>query len=559
LRSILQKSLKYQLIVLTITVTIIALLIDFTLDLFVDIRNFKKELISDSNALAQLMGEYCVVPLASYEETHGLDITLSKFQDFPMIISSVVFDNSGKILGNYLKFQEELFIPKIPATGDSTYFEDNYLHLYQSLHFQGKRYGTIYLRVSDERFREQINSRILIHGLILFGVIIASYLLSLILQGKFLKPIFDLVTLIKQVIEKSDYSIRSPIKRDDEFGVLIRGFNKMLEQIQLRDKQRDKVALELNEKIQQLRKAQEASLNITEDLSIEINERKSAEHKVKQYSENLEGKVAERTKELEETSKTLHESQQAMIILLEDINESRDDLQVTNEKLKEANKELEAFAYSVSHDLRAPLRHIDGFSEILHERLLSSLDKKSSKYLLNISGAAKKMGTLIDDLLVFSRLGRTDLVKIPVDLNQLILDVKRALKPDYRNRHIDWQLGILPTVKCDLSMLRQVFFNILINAIKFTSKKDRARIEIGCQNDEENFTIFVKDNGAGFNMKYADNLFGVFQRLHTHDEFEGTGIGLANVRKIIIRHGGKVWATGEVNKGAGFYFTLPKL
>jgi signal transduction histidine kinase len=513
---------------------------------------------SDSTALAQLMGEYCIVPLAFYEEAHGVDITLSKFKKFPLIINAFIFDNSSQVLGKYRKSNKDLLSPIMSSTSDSTYFSDGFFHVYQLIHFQGEKLGSIYLKVSDEEIQKQINSSLLIHGIVLLGVIFASYLLSLKLHGQFLKPIFDLVSLTRQVIIKSDYSICSPIKRNDEFGELIRGFNKMLEQIQLREKQKDRVTAELNESIQQLRKAQEASLNITEDLSLEINDRKLAEHKVKQYSENLEELVGERTKELEEKSKTLNESQQAMIILLEDINESRDDLQVTNDKLKEANKELETFAYSVSHDLRAPLRHIDGFSEILQERLLSSLDKKSSKYLLNISEAAKKMGTLIDDLLVFSRLGRTDLVKTPVDLNQLILDVKTTLKPDYSDRNIDWQLGILPTVKCDLSMLRQVFFNILINAIKFTSKKDRARIEIGCQDDEENFTMFVKDNGAGFNMKYAEKLFGVFQRLHTKDEFEGTGIGLANVRKIIIRHGGKVWATGEVNKGASFYFTLPK-
>ena len=227
-------------------------------------------------------------------------------------------------------------------------------------------------------------------------------------------------------------------------------------------------------------------------------------------------------------------------------------------ELEAANKELEAFSYSVSHDLRAPLRHIDGFVELLGKHAGPSLDEKGRRHLATISTAAQRMGALIDDLLVFSRMGRTEMRKTSVDLAALTEEVVQELKADAGNRCVEWKLGKLPTVQGDPSMLRLVLVNLLANALKYSGPKKAARIEVEAQSQNGELIVSVRDNGVGFDPTYTHKLFGVFQRLHTSDEFEGTGIGLANVRRIVSRHGGRTWADGTINEGATFYFSLPK-
>ena len=235
------------------------------------------------------------------------------------------------------------------------------------------------------------------------------------------------------------------------------------------------------------------------------------------------------------------------------------DLEQRAGQLETANKELESFSYSVSHDLRAPLRHIDGYLGRLTKAAGDKLDEKSRRYLGIISDAAREMGCLIDDLLVFSRMGRTEMQRETVELKALADGAILGLREEAQGRNIHWKSGQLPAISGDTAMLRQVFVNLLANAVKYTRPRDPAEIEIGCasQTDGE-VVVFVRDNGVGFEMQYVDNLFGVFQRLHRADQFEGTGIGLANVRRIVQRHGGRTWAEGKVDHGATFYFSLPK-
>jgi light-regulated signal transduction histidine kinase (bacteriophytochrome) len=222
------------------------------------------------------------------------------------------------------------------------------------------------------------------------------------------------------------------------------------------------------------------------------------------------------------------------------------------------NRELESFSYSVSHDLRAPLRHVSGYVDLFTKNFSLALPEKGKHYLDSIADAARQMGTLIDDLLKFSRTGRSEIKMSNVDMNEMVADVVKFLSEEYPTRTIEWIVNPLPNIIGDNAMMKLVWINLLSNAVKYTKNRENTRIEIGFRDENTEFIFFVRDNGIGFDMQYAHKLFGVFQRLHSKDEFEGTGIGLANVRRIILRHGGRTWAEAELNNGAIFYFSLLK-
>lgn len=239
---------------------------------------------------------------------------------------------------------------------------------------------------------------------------------------------------------------------------------------------------------------------------------------------------------------------------------AQQELERKNARLEAANKELEAFSSSVSHDLRAPLRHLHGYARALREDCQSSLDEQGREYLENITKAAEQMSALIEDLLSFARTSQHSLKRQELDFNRIVREIIADLQPEQQKRQVDWSVQPLPQVWGDPSLLRQVWVNLIANALKYTRHRDRARIEIGCLEDpNRQLVFFIKDNGAGFDMSQSQKLFGLFQRLHSRDEFEGTGLGLANVRRIIERHSGRTWAEGQIDKGATFFFSLPKV
>jgi light-regulated signal transduction histidine kinase (bacteriophytochrome) len=288
-----------------------------------------------------------------------------------------------------------------------------------------------------------------------------------------------------------------------------------------------------------------------------IGEQLNAEARLRQNQELLEARVQQRAEELNTRMKEAETLNRAMINLLDDIQTTNRELQQTTTQLEAANQELEAFAYSVSHDLRAPLRAIDGFSQAIEEDYHDKLDDEGRQYLSRVRRASQRMGSLIDDMLQLSRLSRSHMHIETVDLSSMAADILRELQETQPQRQVQWQIQPDIRVSADRHLVRAALTNLLSNAWKFTSRLDLARITFGARREDGDTVCFVQDNGAGFDMTFADKLFGAFQRLHGQEEFSGSGIGLATVKRIIHRHGGQVWATGEPDKGATFYFRLP--
>jgi light-regulated signal transduction histidine kinase (bacteriophytochrome) len=330
----------------------------------------------------------------------------------------------------------------------------------------------------------------------------------------------------------------------------------------------------LGERLRTLEETQRATLNLLEDFDEEKAKLKLLQQATmnlledfddeRRNSQLIQKATVNLLEDMHEEQRKLADTQRALLNMLEDIEVERAEVEQAKSLLETVNKELEAFSYSVSHDLRAPLRAISGFAEAIREDYAppdaegKRLDAEGKRYLGLIQDNAHQMGQLIDDLLAFSRLGRQQMSHTRIDMEVLakvVFDELARLTPE---RPLALTIGSVPPAQGDGTLVRQVLVNLLSNAVKFTKTKVQASIEFGYLPDLGAGTYFVKDNGVGFDMQYVGKLFGVFQRLHPVTEFEGTGVGLALVQRIVTRHGGRVWAEGAVDQGAIFYFTLPK-
>ncbi|HET6630448.1 MAG TPA: ATP-binding protein [Woeseiaceae bacterium] len=377
---------------------------------------------------------------------------------------------------------------------DGHYVDGNELVLFKRIVAGDEIIGTVGLRATHDLAGRLVDYLGILGGVMLLSLLAAA-LISGWLQRTITQPISRVTAVARRVMEQRDYSLRAPKSTGDEVGLLVDAFNGMLDELGRR----------------------------AERLEHSVREQERAEDSLRTLNAELEDRVEARTSQLEA-----------------------------------ANRELESFSYSVSHDLRAPLRAITGFSNLLWEDHKERLDEEARRKLGIIRGQADRMGLLIDDLLRFSRLGRKALDPSLVDMTGLAQSTFERLERDGANGRPEFRVGKLPPVTADRNLMEQVWVNLLSNAIKFSSKTENPLVEVGAIVEEQENVYYVRDNGAGFDPRYRNKLFGVFQRLHDETEFPGTGVGLALVHRIVARHGGRVWADSRLGDGATFHFSLPR-
>jgi signal transduction histidine kinase len=430
----------------------------------------------------------------AFEDAVSARENLALLRAKPGVSSGALYNAKGALFADYSRDGARAADLPRLPEGDGYRIEGDSLVVFKRIVENQEILGTVFLR-ADYALNAHLANYLAIMAVVLAGALVVAFGISAWLQSTISRPILAMRDLAREVVEKRDFSLRARRTTNDEVGYLADAFNDMLSEIGERA-----VALE----------------RTNETLAL-------AEEGLKRLNSELEERVAERTSQL-----------------------------------AEANKELESFSYSVSHDLRAPVRAIAGFSKLLAEQNGEQLDDEAKRKLNIVRSEATRMGTLIDDLLAFSRLGRQSVQKRSVDMEELVRMNFQTLSAQYPPDLVQLRVGTLPQATGDRSLLAQVWANLLSNALKFSAKREKPLIEIDAIADAGENIYFVRDNGAGFDPRYTAKLFGVFQRLHDAADFAGTGVGLALVHRIITRHGGRVWAEGKPDAGATFYFTIPK-
>lgn len=533
------------------------------------------------------------------------------------ILTAGLYRSDGVLFATYPADAPPAAFPSPADLVLGHHYEPLYLVSVQPVFLDDRRLGTLYLQSDMAPIYARFRWYAGMVAIVIAVSLLVAYLLSRALQRQISRPMVALAATARDVSRRGDFSVRAHKHSEDELGQLTDSFNQMLAEIQQRDLTLRNNENRLNTIIENINEGLIAidpggKFTHFNRAALELHDFADSAAAARRLEENpdlfeltdLDGNPIDpdtrpiarilRGESLRNHELRVHHTGAPgwnrifsyggalvaapegnplfAILTVRDITTRKEaeaeilQLNATLEKrveertaaLKTANSELESFSYSVSHDLRAPLRHIDGFTQMLHKRIDAQLDDTSRRYLTTISSASKRLGVLIDELLVFSRMGRSELRCAEVDSGHLVGQVRDEFQPDENGRRIDWQIPPLPTVFADPVMLRQVWGNLLGNAVKYTRKQPQAVITVAHEldpTDGHHFT--VRDNGAGFDMRYVHKLFGVFQRLHSDSEFEGTGIGLANVRRIVERHRGRVWAEGELGEGATFHFTLP--
>lgn len=494
------RSIRHKVALLVLATTLAALVVTGVALLIYDLRAYREAGLNDLVAQAEILGR-ASAPALAFDDPKAAREYLLLLKAKPGISAAAIYNARGRLFATYTRADRgDAGFPGLPESEGSR-IEANDFTLFKRIVENNEILGTVYLR-ADYEVLGRLGDYLGILGSVTALSLLVALLISAWLQKTLTQPILDVASVTRRVMESRDFSLRAAKTTEDEIGQLVDAINGMLVEVGRRA---------------------EALEELNRSLAREMAERQHADEERQRLNVELEQRVASRTAQLEA-----------------------------------ANKELEGFSYSVSHDLRAPLRAIVGFSRMLVEDHAGRLDEEASRKLGIIEAEAARMGVLIDELLAFSQLGRKTLQAMELDMTEVARATYEGLKGQREGPVAEFRLGTLPRAKADRVLLGQVWANLLANALKFSSKRERPLIEVSAISDEKEHVYFVRDNGAGFDPRFRSKLFGVFQRLHDSSEFPGTGVGLALVQRIVARHGGRVWADGRPNEGATFYFTLPK-
>lgn len=491
--------IKRKLTAILLVISGLVLLLTSAAFVIYEVLTFRQTIRTNLSTLGRVIAANSTASLAFVNETDAREI-LSALRAEPHVVAAALYDKDGRLFARYPATLPKDSFPNAPERDGYSFQHGYVVGLDAVAEASGPRLGTLYLKADMKAVSRTLRLSAAIAAAVMAVALLAAFVLATVLQGRISQPILALAQTAKAVSAGQDYSVRAPKLGEDELGVLTDAFNQMLGRIQNQDRA--------------LRESQE---------------------ELQRYATELEQRVAERTHELEARNETLRRNAAELL---------------------SSNEELDAFAYSVSHDLRAPLRSIDGFSQVVLEDYGAQLDEAGRNALQRVRAATQRMGTLIDDLLKLSRITRAELRTEVVDLSDMARDITSELQRAAPGRRVEFAIAPGLRTQGDPQLVRVALENLLRNSWKYTAKQAQPRVEFGSIDENGERVFLVRDNGAGFDMKYMDKLFGVFQRLHSAHEFEGTGVGLATVRRIITRHGGRIWAEGAVDRGATFYFTL---
>jgi signal transduction histidine kinase len=490
-------SIRRKILAVKFVTTLVALLIAISTMIAYDLWLYHRSWIADVTTQAELLGR-TTAPALTFDDARVADENLGLLRARPKIRAAAIYDARGRRFAVFSRTSEDARFPDLPEA-DGARAQGDELIVFRRIVKDREILGTVYLRAEYE-LADRLIGYLSIAALVTVISMLVAHIFSRWIDKVLIRPLLAIAHVADEVTKNRTFNLRAEKLSEDEIGLLADSVNQMLAEIE-----RATGNLEAS----------------NQQFSREVVERRRAEELVRELNLELEQRVRERTSQLEYT-----------------------------------NGELEAFCYSVSHDLRAPLRAIDGFSQALVEDFSTSLPAEAQRYLGRIRTSTQRMGQLIEDLLNLSKVSRGELQVSAVNVGEIAMEVVAELRLREPDRQVEVSIWDDMQANADRRLLRAALENLLGNAWKFTSKAESARIEVGVLRDGSQASFFVKDNGAGFDMEFAGKLFGAFQRLHSANEFQGTGIGLATVQRIVHRHGGRIWADAKPGKGAVFFFTL---